>query len=248
MHTCTLRWSLLHSAPPAYDLVYRRPALLLGASSPRGTAQFPSSPSIVTVRYPGHSSAMPRTIRAESRRHGPCHAMIDGTDLAASARAQRKEKNSSLLHAISFLSPALLSPTPSTAEQLTFTLSLTLIFFPPTTSTNSSLPFPAFLYHRAIKKLETTVLFHFPSLHRLASKQCLFSASLTHTPHKPEHRSFETTTTAASSASTTTLPTMALLTTATRRQRRRAEAAAGSNDDVDDHCSSWLFMASQPRD
>ena len=145
-------------------------------------------------------------------------------------------------------SPALLSPTPSTAEQLTFTLSLTLIFFPPTTSTNSSLPFPAFLYHRAIKKLETTVLFHFPSLHRLASKQCLFSASLTHTPHKPEPRSFETTTTAASSASTTTLPTMALLTTATRRQRRRAEAAAGSNDDVDDHCSSWLFMASQPRD
>jgi len=55
--------------------------------------------------------------------------MIDGTDLAASARAQRKQKNSSLLHAISFLSPALLSPTPSTAEQLTFTLSLTLIFF-----------------------------------------------------------------------------------------------------------------------
>ena len=91
-HSRTLCWSLLHSAPPAYDLVYRRPALLLGASSPRGTAQFPSSPSIVTVRYPGHSSAMPRTIRLESRRHGPGHAMIDGTDLAASARAQRKEK------------------------------------------------------------------------------------------------------------------------------------------------------------
>ena len=142
MHTCTLRWSLLHSAPPAYDLVYRRPALLLGASSPRGTAQFPSSPSIVTVRYPGHSSAMPRTIRAESRRHGPCHAMIDGTDLAASARAQRKQKNSSLLHAISFLSPALLSATPSTAEQLTFTLSLTLIFFSTDDEHQQQPPFP----------------------------------------------------------------------------------------------------------
>ena len=168
MHACTLRWSLLHSAPPAYDLVHRRPALLPRASSPCGTAQLLSSPSFVTVRYPGHSSAMPRTIRAGSRRHGPCHAMI-ASDRPGGWRkraAQGEKKCSSLLHAISLLSTRASRSAHSRAHV-----------------DSSSLPFPAFLFHRAIKKLETTVLFHFPSLHRLASKQCLFSASLTHTQH-----------------------------------------------------------------
>ena len=42
----------------------------------------------------------------------------------------------------SFLSPALLSPTPNTAEQLTFTLSLTLIFFSTDDEHQQQPPFP----------------------------------------------------------------------------------------------------------